>query len=341
VNDVVLSVRGLSVTFPTDDGIVHAVNGMTFDVRANEVLGVVGESGCGKTVMSLAMLGLLPPSAGVEGEVRLGDQCITGLSDRDLQRIRGTRVAMVFQDALTSLDPMFTVGSQLAEAIAVGGAHDRKGTWSEVVRLLDVVGIPNPALRAGQYPHEYSGGMRQRAMIAIAIANDPELLVADEPTTALDVTIQAQVLDVLERIQERTRTAIMLITHDLGIVAGTADRVMVMYAGRVVELGSVDDVFYRSCHPYTLGLLASLPRVDRASRGVPLYRILGEPPSPLALPTGCTFHPRCQFASVPEPCATAEPLLLPAAGLHRCACHFRDQLSGVTPESLRAKAVSS
>jgi oligopeptide/dipeptide ABC transporter ATP-binding protein len=336
----VLSVRDLSVTFRTDEGTVDAVHAVSYDVNANEVLGVVGESGCGKTVMSLAVLGLLPPTAHVAGEVRLGDRVITSLPERALQRIRGTRVSMVFQDALTSLDPMFRVGSQLAEAIGASGRCARGEVDAEVVRLLDVVGIPSPARRADQYPHEFSGGMRQRAMIAIAIANDPELLIADEPTTALDVTIQAQVLDVLERIQDRTRTAIMLITHDLGMVAGTADRVMVMYAGEVVELGSVDEIFYSSAHPYTLGLLAALPRVDRASRGKPLYRILGEPPSPLARLSGCAFHPRCRFAELPEPCATATPPLLPVAPGHRSACHFRDRLGDVTPASLRAEAAS-
>jgi oligopeptide/dipeptide ABC transporter ATP-binding protein len=305
------------------------------------VLGVVGESGCGKTVMSLAILGLLPRNAHVEGEVRLGDFRITGLNDRDLERVRGTRISMVFQDALTSLDPMFTVGNQVAEAIAAARRVSRHDMQDEVVRLLDVVGVPNPARRADQYPHEFSGGMRQRAMIAIAIANDPDLLVADEPTTALDVTIQAQVLEVLERIQERTRAAIMLITHDLGVVAGTADRVMVMYAGRVAEIGDVDSVFYGSSHPYTLGLLASLPRIDRRRGGVPLYRISGEPPSPVAIPTGCAFHPRCRFARVPDPCAKETPELLPSKATHRSACHFRQEVARVTPDAIRLESAST
>jgi oligopeptide/dipeptide ABC transporter ATP-binding protein len=341
MTDPVLAVSNLSVEFPTDEGIVHAVNDISFDVHANELLGVVGESGCGKTVMALAILGLLPDSARVRGDVELGGENVTAMSERELQRIRGSRVAMVFQDALTSLDPMFTVGSQIAEAVRAGRALDRKATQEEVVRLLDVVGIPDPSKRADQYPHEYSGGMRQRAMIAIAIANEPELLIADEPTTALDVTIQAQVLDVLERVQEHTRTAIMLITHDLGIVAGTADRVMVMYAGSVVELGTVEDVFYESRHPYTLGLLASLPRVDGASRGRPLYRIIGDPPSPIVLPSGCPFHPRCAFARLPDPCATELPALLSVDEGHCSACHARDSLDGMTPERMRAELTTS
>jgi oligopeptide/dipeptide ABC transporter ATP-binding protein len=336
----ILSVRDLSVQFRTDDGIVHAVSGVTFDVVENEVLGIVGESGSGKTVTALAVLGLLPKSARVEGEVLFGDRSILGLRERELQALRGEQVAMVFQDALTALDPVFTVGSQIAEAIAAHHDTSKRELRRGVLELLDLVGIPDPARRADQYPHEYSGGMRQRAMIAMALANDPAVLIADEPTTALDVTIQAQVLEVLERIQERTRTAILLITHDLGIVAGTADRVMVMYAGRQVELGTVDEIFYESRHPYTLGLLASLPRLDQSSRGLPLYRIAGNPPSLLAVPPGCAFHPRCAFARLPEPCAVDRPDLRSIAGDHRSACHFAEDLEGTTAEMLRTGTAS-
>jgi oligopeptide/dipeptide ABC transporter ATP-binding protein len=338
--NAVLSLRDLTVEFKTDDGVVQAVSGVSFDVNANEVLGIVGESGSGKTVSALAILGLLPPSARVGGEVIFDGEPLLRMPERDLRRLRGARIAMVFQDALTSLDPVFTVGDQLAEAIAAHRRLARGELRKRVVELLDVVGIPSPAARAQQYPHEYSGGMRQRAMIAMAIANDPDLLIADEPTTALDVTVQAQVMDVLARVQERTHTAIMLITHDLGVVAGAADRVLVMYAGRGIELGLVDDIFYEPRHPYTLGLLASLPRVDSATRGLPLYRIVGEPPSLLAMPSGCEFHPRCPFARVPGVCADERPQLLPVGEGHESACHFRDELRDIKPEQLRAEMVS-
>jgi peptide/nickel transport system ATP-binding protein len=338
--DVLLSVRNLRVTFPTDDGPLRAVDDVSFDVVRNEVLGIVGESGAGKTVTSMALLGLLPKSAQVSGEILLGGQNILGLGEKLLQPVRGERIAMVFQDALAALNPVHTVGAQVAEAITVHHDVPHKDVHDRVVALLDLVGIPDSDKRAGQYPHEYSGGMRQRAMIAVAIANDPEILVADEPTTALDVTIQAQILDVLARIQERTDSAILLVTHDLGVVAGMADRVMVMYAGRQAEIGTVDDVFYRPRHPYTLGLLASATRIDRGAKTDRLYRIDGQPPSLVHLPSGCAFHPRCFRAALPEPCATARPALVPTGGDsgagHLSACHFADDLAHVTAEQLRA-----
>jgi oligopeptide/dipeptide ABC transporter ATP-binding protein len=277
----------------------------------------------------------------VGGDVEFAGEHLLRLADRELRPLRGARIAMVFQDALTSLDPVFTVGDQLGEAIAAHRKLDRGALRARVVELLDIVGIPSPEARAAQYPHEYSGGMRQRAMIAMAIANDPDLLIADEPTTALDVTVQAQVLDVLERVQQRTSTAIMLITHDLGIVAGTADRVLVMYAGRGVEVGPVDDIFYEPRHPYTLGLLASLPRIDTATRGLSLYRIAGEPPSLANVPPGCEFHPRCPFARVPGICIDERPVLMHAGPRHAAACHFRDELQGIKPERLRAEMGTS
>jgi oligopeptide/dipeptide ABC transporter ATP-binding protein len=235
------------------------------------------------------------------------------------------------------------VGAQIAEAITVHAEVPKAELNERVVSLLNLVGIPNPKERAEQYPHEFSGGMRQRAMIAMSVANDPEVLIADEPTTALDVTIQAQVLDVLERIQERTDSAIMLITHDLGVVAGVADRVMVMYSGRQAEVGSVDDIFYTPRHPYTLGLLASLPRIDQGEKEDRLYRIEGQPPSLIAVPPGCPFHPRCFHRRVPEPCAVDRPELFDVTGDpgHRAACHFAEELAGVTAEGLRAEMVES
>jgi len=323
----VLSVRSLHVTFSTDDWPLTAVDGLSYDLHANEVLGIVGESGSGKSVSSMAVLGLLPKSANVTGEILLNGSDILGLKESDALQLRGARISMVFQDALAALNPVFKVGSQIAEAVA---AHHPEMKGPEVreraIELLEIVGIPNPRARADQYPHEYSGGMRQRAMIAMAIANDPDVLIADEPTTALDVTIQAQVLEVLERVQGRANTAIILITHDLGVVAGVADRVLVMYAGKQVELGDVDDVFYRSRHPYTRGLLASLPRLDVDARTERLHRIRGQPPSLVFLPPGCAFHPRCEDARLPEPCSTAVPELRKIGPRQWSACHFAEEL---------------
>ncbi|MDQ1375674.1 MAG: glutathione transport system ATP-binding protein, partial [Actinomycetota bacterium] len=331
----VLSVRNLSVEFPSDDGPVHAVDDVSFDVFENEVLGIVGESGSGKSVTSMAIMGLLPRTAKITGDVYFRGRSIAGLPDKEFRKLRGDKIAMVFQDALTALNPVYTVGHQIAEAIEVHRDLEKHEVRERVVELLALVGIPNPADRVDQYPHEYSGGMRQRAMIAMSIANEPDVLIADEPTTALDVTIQAQVLEVLERIQDRTKSAILLITHDLGVVAGVAHRVMVMYAGRQAELGSVDEVFYDSRHPYTLSLLAALPRLDLEGGGPRLYRIKGQPPSLVFVPSGCPFHPRCPFAQVPDPCASLRPELLTASSAdHGAACHFAADMASVTPDSL-------
>jgi oligopeptide/dipeptide ABC transporter ATP-binding protein len=240
--------------------------------------------------------------------------------------VRGARIAIIFQDALASLNPVFTIGRQVAEAIRVHQNVSPTEAGERAVELLDTVGIANPRRRAGQYPHEYSGGMRQRAMIAMAIANDPDVLIADEPTTALDVTIQAQVLDVFERVRERTNSSLVLITHDLGIVAGVADRVMVMYAGTQVEIGTTDEIFYESRHPYTLGLLASIPRVDGDPQTRRLHQIRGQPPSLVSLPSGCVFNPRCPVARLPDPCATDRPSLHEVGNAHGSACHFADVL---------------
>jgi oligopeptide/dipeptide ABC transporter ATP-binding protein len=334
-----LAVEHLSVEFPTDSGPLHAVDDVSFELGEHEVVGLVGESGSGKTVSALAMLGLLPRAARVSGSVRFRGEELLGRSEAELQRLRGDAIAIVFQDALASLNPVLRVGAQIAEGIAV---HHPDVTGSErrdrVVELLDVVGLPDPQRRAEQYPHQYSGGMRQRAMLAMALANDPALLIADEPTTALDVTLQAQVLDVLDRIRSRTGTTIVLITHDLGVVAGLADRVLVLYAGRLVEVAPVDALFAAPRHPYTLGLLASLPRLDRPSRGSPLFRIEGQPPSLVQRPPGCAFHPRCPFALLPSPCATDVPGDVDAGPARRSACHRVAALEGVTPERLRAEA---
>jgi len=323
----VLEVRDLRVQFPTDDGLVTAVDGVSFELDANQTLGIVGESGSGKSVTSLAILGLLPRSAKITGEVRFRGEQILGLSERKMQPLRGRHIAMVFQDALAALNPVQKVGDQIAEAITVHEDVPKDERRERVVNLLDVVGIPDPARRAEQYPHEYSGGMRQRAMIAMSIANEPDVLIADEPTTALDVTIQAQVLEVLERIQDRTESSIMLITHDLGVVAGVADQVLVMYAGRQVERSDVESIFYGPRHPYTQGLLRSLPRIDARSSDR-LDRIIGQPPSLVAVPPGCAFHPRCPHAQVPGRCNTERPELAPVDGDpgHVAACHFAEQI---------------
>jgi oligopeptide/dipeptide ABC transporter ATP-binding protein len=330
-----LEVTDLRVEFPTDDGTVTAVNDISFTVVEHEVLGVVGESGSGKTVTALAILGLLPKRTKVTGSARWRGRELIGLGDTERLPSRGEDIAIVFQDALASFNPVFTIGAQIGEAIDVHHDVSDKDRDARVVELLDLVGIPNPRQRADQFPHEYSGGMRQRAMIAMALANDPGLLIADEPTTALDVTLQAQVLEVLERVQERTKSSIMLITHDLGVVAGIADRIAVMYAGRHIETGAVNEIFASPRHPYTLGLLASLPRLDRRTRGSKLYRIKGQPPSLISRPDGCTFHPRCEFAELPEPCATVIPELAEVATAHHAACHFSEKLVGLTPERLR------
>jgi oligopeptide/dipeptide ABC transporter ATP-binding protein len=324
--DPVLSVRHLSVELLADEGVVKAVDDVSFDVDGNEVLAIVGESGAGKTVTALAILGLLPKRARVRGEVRFGGRDLLTLRERDLEAVRGARIAIIFQDALASLNPVFTVGRQVAEAITVHQKATPTEAEERAVELLDVVGIANARQRAGQYPHEHSGGMRQRAMIAMALANDPDVLIADEPTTALDVTIQAQVLDVFERVRERTRSSLVLITHDLAIVAGVADRVMVMYAGTQVETGPIDEIFYGSRHPYTLGLLASIPRVDRDGGSGRLHMIRGQPPSLTAVPSGCAFHPRCPAARVPAPCATERPTLRDVGHGHVSACHFAEVL---------------
>ncbi|MGH3911881.1 MAG: ABC transporter ATP-binding protein, partial [Pseudonocardiaceae bacterium] len=318
-----LEVTDLAVSFPTEEGRVTAVRGLSYQVRAGEVLGIVGESGSGKSVSALAVMGLLPPQAKITGSIRFQGRELLGRSDIELSRIRGKRIAMIFQDPLSALTPVYTVGDQVAEALMVHGPLSKKAAGARAVELLDLVGIPGAARRAQAFPHEFSGGMRQRVVIAMAIANDPDLIIADEPTTALDVTVQAQVLAVLATAREVTGAGILLITHDLGVVAGFADRVQVMYAGRTVETGPVDDIFSRSQMPYTLGLLSSIPRVDSEGR-VPLIPIEGQPPSLAGLPPGCPFAPRCP--AVIEVCHRTAPPLAEVNGsaTHRSACHRAD-----------------
>jgi peptide/nickel transport system ATP-binding protein len=321
----VLAVRDLSVSFPGEEGRVDAVRGLDYDVAAGEVLGIVGESGSGKSVSSMAVMGLLPGQARVSGSVRFRDTELLGKSDGELSRIRGRKIAMVFQDPLSALTPVYTVGDQIAEALRVHRRGMAKAdARNRAVELLDLVGIPNAKGRSTSFPHEFSGGMRQRAVIAMAIANDPDLIIADEPTTALDVTVQAQVLEVLKTAQEVTGAGIVLITHDLGVVAGVADRVMVMYAGRAVETAPVDELYSHPRMPYTLGLLGSIPRIDAGPRR-PLVPIGGQPPALSDLPPGCPFAPRCPL--VVDLCREVEPALGPVAGAdHHAACHRSDEL---------------
>jgi len=318
-----LEVEDLTVSFGSEAGTVRAVRGVSYRISAGEVLGIVGESGSGKTVSSLAVMNLLPPNATVAGAIRFRGTPLTGQSDRDLSKIRGKNISMIFQDPLSALTPVYTVGDQIAEAILVH-AEDGMSTQAAQTRAIDLlalVGIPNPRQRATAFPHEFSGGMRQRVMIAMAIANDPDLIIADEPTTALDVTIQAQILDVLQKAREITGAAVILVTHDLGVIAGFADRVAVMYAGRIVETGGVDDVFYMPRMPYTLGLLGSIPRPDTQGHR-PLTPIEGTPPSLVSLPPGCPFAPRCPMRV--QACTEIEPALVPMTGsgeAHAAACH--------------------
>jgi oligopeptide/dipeptide ABC transporter ATP-binding protein len=289
-----LEVEGLRVGFATEDGRVQAVDGVDFKLAAGEVLAIVGESGSGKSVTAQTLIGLTRgPNSRIEGSVRLSGEELTTLSESKLQEIRGRQIAMIFQDPMTSLNPVHRVGSQIIEAIR---AHDRsidkKAGRSRAVELLDSVGIPDPERRVDDYPHEFSGGMRQRAMIAMGLALEPSILIADEPTTALDVTIQAQILHLIQDLNRGRGLATILITHDLGVVAEVADRVLVMYGGKVVEQGTLDDIFYDPQHPYTWGLLGSLTRLDQP-RPHRLPQISGSPPSLLNLPKGCAFRPRC------------------------------------------------
>jgi oligopeptide transport system ATP-binding protein len=290
-----LTVEDLRVQFWTSRGTVHAVNGISFDVAPGDTLGIVGESGCGKSVTSLALLGILPRAGKVtSGTAMFGDRDLFRLSDRELRRIRGRDIAMLFQDPMTSLNPVLTIGRQIREALDTHFDLSKAEANKRVADLLDQVGIPSSELRLKDYPHQFSGGMRQRAMIAMALACEPKLLIADEPTTALDVTIQAQILHLLRKLVEDRETALILITHDLGVVAGMCERVNVMYAGMFMETGSAEQLFGRPRHPYTLGLLQSVPRLD-AERKTKLHPIEGAPRDMLRPPQACPFQPRCRF----------------------------------------------
>jgi peptide/nickel transport system ATP-binding protein len=315
-----LEVEDLKVHFETEDGLVRAVDGISYTVDRGETFGIVGESGSGKSVSSLTMLGLTRArNARISGTVRFDGRDLLGASEDDLREIRGNEIAMIFQDPLSSLHPFYKVGSQIAEGVRAHRDVSKAQAWDRAVEMLSLVGIPEPRKRADSYPHEFSGGMRQRAMIAMALANDPKLLIADEPTTALDVTVQAQILELIERLQSEFDTAVVVITHDLGVVAEMADAIAVMYAGRIVEKADTDTIFAAPEHPYTWGLLSSIPRLD-SPRGEELVPIQGRPPSLITLPGGCSFHPRCPY--VREAHKRTDPKLEPVAGAtsHEVAC---------------------
>jgi len=336
--DRLLDVRGLTVRFPTSDGIVQAVSDVSFTLSRGETLGIVGESGSGKSVSNLAIMGLLNRARTViSGEVEFKGRDLLTLPPDELRKVRGKEIAMVFQDPFACLHPMYRVGAQIAEAFTAHSDAGKDAAWKRAVELLDHVGIPNAKSRARDYPHQFSGGMRQRAMIAMALVHNPDILICDEPTTALDVTVQAQILELIEDVKREFDIGVILVTHDLGVVAETATSVMVMYAGRVMEYGPAAAIFQKPQHPYAWGLLDSMPTIER--RLDALVPIEGSPPSLLAPPTGCPFHPRCPYRF--EPCAIERPPLeVPAEGAHLDAC-FLPYEKKVELGEQRAKKVAA
>jgi peptide/nickel transport system ATP-binding protein len=332
-----ISVRDLSVEFATDDGLVQAVTGVSFELHAGETLAVVGESGSGKSVTAMALMRLLPSTARIGGEVLFDGKELLTLPERQMRRIQGEDIAMIFQDPMTAMNPVFTVGNQLVEAIRVHHPDvSKRAARERCVELLALVGIPSPRSRLDNFPHEFSGGMRQRAMIAMAIANEPKLLIADEPTTALDVTIQAQVMEVMRTAQEATGAAMILITHDLGLVAGVAERVQVMYGGRLFETGTTEEIFYRSRNPYTQGLISSIPSAATRTEHR-LQPIPGSPPSAINFPEGCVFRPRCPHST--DVCFT-EPELrsVPPGSRQQTRCHHAEEIGTPAEGPLGANA---
>jgi oligopeptide/dipeptide ABC transporter ATP-binding protein len=320
-NDVLLSISGLQTYFYTDEGVSKAVDGVDYSVKKGETLGVVGESGCGKTVTALSVMRLIPDPPGkiVGGDIIFEEQSLLTLSNHQMRKIRGNKISMIFQEPMTSLNPVFTIGNQIAEAIRLHQGFSKKDALDRSIEMLELVGIPSPERRIREYPHQLSGGMRQRAMIAMALSCNPSVLIADEPTTALDVTIQAQILDLMGSLKQEFDTAIILITHDLGIIAETAARVVVMYAGKIVEEADVYSIFENPLHPYTVGLLQSIPRLDLgASKKERLQEIQGLVPIPSQLPTGCYFHPRCP--RVMDVCRNEQPELKPEQEGHKVRC---------------------
>jgi oligopeptide transport system ATP-binding protein len=322
-----LEVRDLHVEFRTRDGVAHAVNGVSYTVSAAETLAVLGESGSGKSVTAQAIMGILdsPPGFVTQGEILFRGQDLLKMNAEDRRKVRGAKMAMIFQDALSSLNPVLSVGNQLAEMFIVHEGMSRKDAKSKAIELMDRVRIPAARERVGDYPHQFSGGMRQRIMIAMALALEPDLIIADEPTTALDVTVQAQVMELLAELQREYSMGLILITHDLGVVADVADYIAVMYAGRIVETAPVHEIYRRPAHPYTKGLLASIPRLDQ--KGRELYAIKGLPPNLLHIPPGCAFNPRCPMAQAV--CRADVPPLYEVSPTRASACHFwKEALDG-------------
>ncbi|WP_047151963.1 ABC transporter ATP-binding protein [Aneurinibacillus tyrosinisolvens] len=324
----ILEVKDLHISFHTYAGEVQAVRGINFEVRKGETVGIVGESGCGKSVTAQSIMQLIPkpPAHYKQGQIVFNGQDLLKKKEKEMEKIRGNDIGMIFQDPMTSLNPTMKVGQQIAESLIKHQKLSRSEAHKRAVDALKLVGIPQPDKRANQYPHEFSGGMRQRAMIAVALACRPKLLIADEPTTALDVTIQAQILDLMRELQEKTGTSIILITHDLGVVAEMCDRVIVMYAGEVVESGTVDDIFYRPEHPYTKGLLQSVPRLDM-NKNEPLKPIIGTPPDLVSPPVGCPFYARCDYAM--HVCKDHKPQLENMGGQQFAACWLHHPMAKV------------
>jgi oligopeptide transport system ATP-binding protein len=318
-NDVILKVQDLKTYFSTDDGIVKAVDGVSFTLAKGETLGIVGESGCGKSVANLSILRLIPSPPGriVGGEILFHDRRVLKMSERALRALRGNRISMIFQDPMTSLNPFLRISTQITETLRLHQGLDRMQARDKAIDMLRIVGIPNPEKRIDDYPHQFSGGMRQRAMIAMALSCNPEILIADEPTTALDVTIQAQILEIIKELSVQLNTAVILITHDLGVVSGMCDKICVMYAGRMVERAPTDDLFAAPKHPYTQGLIHSVPRLDRSTRER-LFSISGAPPSLINMPDCCPFHPRCEHAM--DICRKKYPDETALTDRHRVSC---------------------
>lgn len=327
-----LEVNDLQTQFFTQDGVVNAVNGITYSLDEGETLGVVGESGCGKSVGVMSLIKLIPSPPGkvVGGEVRFDGNNLLDMSDNEIRSIRGNKIGMIFQDPMTSLNPVLTIGRQIGEALELHLNMDKSQSRARTVELLELVGIPSAADRVDDYPHQFSGGMRQRVMIAMGLSCNPQLLIADEPTTALDVTIQAQIVDLVKNLRDELGMAIIWITHDLGVVAGLADRIMVMYAGRIVEEAPVKELFANPRHPYTLGLIGSLPRLDE-EEGARLESIEGLPPDLIALPQGCPFYARCKYRV--DKCRTDNPQLENVGVGHSAACWVNITTDSVTTEN--------
>ena len=334
-----LEVDDLKMYFHTEDGIVRAVDGVSYTLDRGETLGVVGESGSGKSVTAMTIMGLIsmPPGKIEGGDVRYRGRSILEMSEEEMQHVRGNDIAMIFQDPMTSLNPVYKIGKQVGEGLRLHRGYSKQEALKRATELLDLVGIPEPEKRVNEYPHQFSGGMRQRVMIAMALACDPDILIADEPTTARDVTIQAQIIELMQEMQEKNGNAIIMITHDLGVVADMADKIMVMYAGRPVEFGTADQIFYESRHPYTWGLIRSIPE-QAIDEKKPLTPIHGNPPSLMNLPAGCVFAPRCPYAT--EKCMNERPERIMSADGHYAACHYasdEDFIKKNAPDTSRSR----